>query len=66
MKTRIVLTIFTAIVLLAQMSIFTLLQRGSFVPDAAASFSQFSMLQNFGATVNSRTITLSQLSRRAV
>lgn len=49
MKTKIILTIFTTITLLAQMPILTLSQTNDFAPN---SFSTFSAPQNLGATVN--------------
>lgn len=50
MKTKIILTIFTTMTLLAQMPILTLSQTNDFAP---TSFSVFSLPQNIGATVNS-------------
>ncbi len=53
MKTKNVLTIFAAVALLAQMPIPTHSQNNGFAPDAAASFSTFSLPQSLGATLNS-------------
>ena len=50
MKTKIILTIFTAIALLAQMPVLTHSQKNNFAPE---SFSVFSLPQNMGMTVNS-------------
>ncbi len=53
MKTKTFLTIFAALALLAQLPILTHSQNDKFAPDAAASFSTFSLPQSLGATVNS-------------
>ena len=53
MKTKILLTIFAAIILLAVTPAFTLSQINGFAPDAPASFSVFRLPQNIGAPVNS-------------
>lgn len=53
MKTKMILSIFMTITLLAQVPVLTLANSNSSVPNAIASFSVFSMPQSIGMPVNS-------------
>lgn len=53
MKTKTFLTKLAAVIVMAMMPVFVFSQNSDFTPDAAGSFSTFSMPQNLGGVVNS-------------